>query len=96
MQDLEDIQTIACSNLFLKVLRRLRNQFIAPLNKSISFPQHDFRILSDLASKIPKEKACKSCMKINASPHALGCSEGRQEQRMEKNSVGSFKKSDNK
>lgn len=81
---------------FKKVLRRLHNQFMAPLNKSISFPRHDFRILSYWPSfKIPKEKACKSCMKINVSPNALGGSKGTREQRMEK-SVGSFKKSDNK
>lgn len=34
--------------------------------------------------KIPNEKACKSCMKINISPSAVGCSEGREEEKIEK------------
>lgn len=33
--------------------------------------------ISEPSFKIPREKACKSCMKINVSPSALGCSEVR-------------------
>lgn len=75
---MEAIQTSAYSSLLKKVLRRLYNQFIAPLNISRSFPDmtSGSSISEGLSFKIPKEKACKSCMKINISSCAVDCSEG--------------------